>query len=67
MGAPLPVETTTDILNSWDVMYTCPECGMTLRRSDMMDVWRALVAIIGHAQGHALDREMFAEMFGEGG
>lgn len=61
----IPVEVTTDILDPYKVVYTCPECGMVVRLQDALDAGRALVGIIGHAQMHAADRAMIAELFGE--
>lgn len=59
------MKTTTDILDPFEPVYTCPQCGMIIRRFDAFDPLRVTRAIVEHGLGHWRDAEDWRIMFGE--
>ncbi len=59
------VEITTDILDPFEPVYTCPRCGQIIRRCDAFDPLRVMRAIVQHAHEHARDAEDRRLVFGE--
>ena len=61
----IAVETTKDIIDPFEPVYACPECGQVILRYDAFDPLRVMRAIAQHAHEHQRDADDWRMIFGE--
>lgn len=61
----LATTTTTTMLDSFEVVYSCPTCGRVIRRYDAFNPLRLVQAIVQHAHEHQRDADAWQMISGE--